>query len=495
MIRLSASELRKNYGPTRALAGLSMELCSGDIVGLAGPNGAGKSTLTRMLAGEETPDSGSITLDRNGINVVRVTDHVAVVHQEPQVWPNLTVLENLAVGREASAVGSPRPQVDPLPSLKLLELERFAHYQLSDLSLAVQQRVEIARAIMYDADIFLFDEPNSALTDEESKSLFSVMRRLADAGKIVLLITHRLEDFVNSCGRVLVLRDGTIQADLSGNRMTEMAIVRELTHGLNVTEATLRTETREAALDPSFVVSLDGCFDPAGSFDRIDLRIVPGTVTIVAGVEGSGARELVRALGRHSPISGNMNARRKDGKEIAVSYVAASRRSTVFQNLSVGDNLVARLDWSSLSNPVPFLSRSKIAARAEAAVKKYFVKTASINHPITSLSGGNQQKVVVSAAVEYGAELLVIEEPTRGVDFGSKRDIYAILRDYAAKGHAVVLFCTEVPEMYDVGDEVVVVSHGLIMGRMAVGEQASATELTHRITELESSHPSVQGNA
>ncbi|ACM39438.1 MULTISPECIES: ATP-binding cassette domain-containing protein [Rhizobium/Agrobacterium group] len=495
MIRLSATNLRKNYGPTRALAGLSMELSSGDIVGLAGPNGAGKSTLTRMLAGEELPDSGSIILERDGRGVDRVTDHVAVVHQEPQVWPNLTVLENLAVGREASAVGSPRPKVDPSPALKLLELERFAHYQLSDLSLAVQQRVEIARAIMYEADIFLFDEPNSALTDEESKSLFSVMRRLADAGKIVLLITHRLEDFVNSCGRVLVLRDGTIQGDLSGDRMTEMAIVRELTHGLSLTEATSRATGRQMPPDPSFIVSLNSCSDPAGSFDRIDLNIVPGTVTIVAGVEGSGARELVRALGRYSPISGNLNARRKDGNEIAVSYVAASRRSTVFPNLSVGDNLVARLNWSSLCSPIPFLSRSKIAARADAAVKKYFVKTASIDHPITSLSGGNQQKVVVSAAVEYGAELLVIEEPTRGVDFSSKRDIYAILRDYAAKGNAVVLFCTEVPEMYEVGDEVVVVSHGRIMGNAAIDEHASATQLTHRITELESGHSTISERA
>lgn len=486
MIRLSATDLRKNYGATRALAGLSLNLSSGDIVGLAGPNGAGKSTLTRMLAGEELPDSGRIVLERAGTVTDEVARHVAVVHQEPQVWPNLTVLENLAVGREMSPVGKPRPSRDPAPALRLLELERFANYQLSDLSLAVQQRVEIARAIMYEADIFLFDEPNSALTDEESRALFDVMRRLADAGKILLLITHRLEDFVNSCGRVLVLRDGRIQADLTGSDLTESAIVRELTHGLVVNERTKREERQ--ALDATFAVELSGCSDPAGSFKGIDLRLAPGRITVIAGVEGSGARELIRAIGRYRPMAGDFRARRTDESEIDVSYVAASRKSTVFGNLSVGDNLVARLGWRTLSNPVPFLSASKISARAEAAVKKYFVKTGSIHHPITSLSGGNQQKVVVSGAVEYGAELLVIEEPTRGVDFSSKKDIYAILQDYAAAGHAVVLFCTEIPEMHEVADEVVVVSHGAIRGIIDLSSMSSATELTHRIAELDAAH-------
>lgn len=485
MIRLTATDLRKNYGATRALAGLSMHLASGDIVGLAGPNGAGKSTLTRMLAGEETPDSGTIVLERDGQTTTDVGRHVAVVHQEPQVWPNLTVLENLAVGREGSMVGKPRPFRDPAPALRLLELERFAHDQLSDLSLAVQQRVEIARAIMYEADIFLFDEPNSALTDEESRSLFDVMRRLADAGKIVLLITHRLEDFVNSCGRVLVLRDGRIQADLSGADLTESAIVRELTHGLLVNERTARTEG-VAPTDAKFIIELNTCSDPSGSFRQINLRLMPGRITVIAGVEGSGARELVRAIGRYRPIEGSFTAEWTDGSEINVSYVAASRRSTVFGNLSVGENLVSRLGWTQLSNPVPFFSSAKIASRAEAAVRKYLIKTGSIHQPITSLSGGNQQKVVVSAAVENGAELLVIEEPTRGVDFSSKKDIYAILQDYALAGHAVVLFCTEVPEMHEVGDEVIVISHGLVRGSIDLAETVSATELTHRIAALES---------
>ena len=228
MIALSVANLTKRYGATRALTGLSLHVQSGSVVGVAGPNGAGKSTLMRLLSGEEKPESGEITLTRDG-KVVR-DFNVAVVHQEPQVWPNLTVRQNLAVGRETKTLGriQPAPEADFV--MKTLDIARFADFELADLSLAIHQRVEIARAIMHRADVFLFDEPNSALTDEESRSLFALMRRLAEDGRIVLLVTHRLIDLVNACRVVLILRDGTIVAQLGGSEpLTEAAIAGRLT--------------------------------------------------------------------------------------------------------------------------------------------------------------------------------------------------------------------------------------------------------------------------
>src|SRR6185437_10811278 len=228
MIVLTASKLTKRYGATRALTGLSLCLQSGSVIGIAGPNGAGKSTLMRILCGEEQADSGEITFTRAGRILPEL--NVAVVHQEPQVWPNLTVRQNLAVGHETNSVGRVAAGAEAEAIMAMLDIERFADFELADLSLAVHQRVEIARAMMHRADAFLFDEPNSALTDEESKSLFALMKRLAGDGKIVLLITHRLNDFVNSCKRVLILRDGRIVADLGANEpLTEATIAAQLT--------------------------------------------------------------------------------------------------------------------------------------------------------------------------------------------------------------------------------------------------------------------------
>ena len=202
MMELVAEGVEKSYGATRALAGLSMRLRSGEIVGIAGPNGAGKSTLTRMLAGEETADRGEITLIRDGQSAGECWKHVAVVHQEPHVWPNITVGENLSVGRESRWLGKVGLPANAETVLTKLGIQQYVDYQLGDLSLAIRQRVEIARAMFSGADVFLFDEPNSALTEEESEALFATMNELADEGRIIVLITHRLNDFVRCCKRV-----------------------------------------------------------------------------------------------------------------------------------------------------------------------------------------------------------------------------------------------------------------------------------------------------
>lgn len=230
MIRLTGRGITKRYGATRALDGLDLDIVSGEIVGIAGPNGSGKSTLTRMLAGEEKADGGEIVLTRSGAAVDEVWRHVAVVHQEPHIWPNMTVEQNLAVGREGRWFGGITPEpVAANAVLHRLGIASFAHHELADLSLAVQQRVEIARAMLSNADVFLFDEPNSALTEDESKALFTTMAELAQSGKIVLLITHRLNDFVRCCDRILVLRDGHIRCEIKGKDITETSIAAQLT--------------------------------------------------------------------------------------------------------------------------------------------------------------------------------------------------------------------------------------------------------------------------
>src|SRR3954447_9558022 len=218
-------ELRKRYGDTRALDGLDLVAQRGEVLGIAGPTGAGKSTLLRILAGEEVADSGEILLNGEPFTA---TDAVAVVHQEPQLFPNLSVADNLLVGRERARFLRPRLRSDERALMDELAIGGSARRPLALCSLATQQRTEIARALARDARIFLFDEPNSALTDEESNELFTELRALAARGRIVLLVSHRLADLVAHAARVAIIRDGRAAAVLEGEALTQEAIAQEL---------------------------------------------------------------------------------------------------------------------------------------------------------------------------------------------------------------------------------------------------------------------------
>ncbi|WP_448956250.1 ATP-binding cassette domain-containing protein [Labrys neptuniae] len=488
MIRLTAKGIAKRYGATRALNGLDLDITSGEIIGIAGPNGAGKSTLMRMLAGEETADKGEIRLEHAGAPVDEFWRRVAVVHQEPHVWPNMTVEQNLAVGREGRVFG--RMGVDPAlvrAVLTRLGLARLAHSELADLSLAVQQRVEIARAMLSDVDVYLFDEPNSALTEQESQALFTTMGELAQSGKIVLLITHRLNDFVRCCGRVLILRDGCISGEIKDSAISETSIAAELTMNAAKPAAMTPVQRRgEAEPGVAPVLRLDRYWDGLGAFSDISLDLLPGRIVALAGVEGSGARELAQAIGAFRTGRSGEGKDPVEAGKVSVSYLAASRRDTVFPNMSVGENFAIRLDLSALGQMKLLLDPGKVESLARRSIARYRVKTGGAEHPITSLSGGNQQKVVLGAAMEESRDIIVVEEPTRGVDISSKADIYELLRDYARSGRAVVVFCTEVQEIFDVADDVYVLSRGRLVGRVEMTTIETIPALADRLAYFES---------
>jgi ABC-type sugar transport system ATPase subunit len=476
VIALNVANLVKRYGATRALTGLNFHAESGSVIGVAGPNGAGKSTLIRILSGEERSDDGEITLTRDS-QVIK-NFNVAVVHQEPQVWPNLTVRQNLAVGRETTTSGRIGPGPGANSVMATLDIARFADFELADLSLAVHQRVEIARAIMHRADVFLFDEPNSALTDEESKALFMLMRRLAEEDRIVILVTHRLIDLVNACKVVLILRDGSIVAELGRSEpISEAAIAGRLTSNSKHPSPSRLSGAASSTAKP--LMRLIRSSDPSGAFRNVSLDIVPGRILVLAGVEGSGARELTRAIGGFRWVEG------VEGDLQRVEYVAASRRDTVFPNLSVGENILIRLGRRHLTSPGPWLNRKQMNIRARACLSKYSIKAGDVSDPVVSLSGGNQQKVVLAAALERNALILAVEEPTRGVDIASKQDIYALMRELCERGSAVVLFCTEVPEMFDIADNIAVMSRGMLVGAVTVDEIKTVSDLVELLAQYE----------
>lgn len=489
--------LRKHYGDTIALDGLDLDAHAGQILGVAGPNGAGKSTMVRILAAETEPDAGEILVDGEPWSVDIGVHRVAVVHQEPQLFPNLTVGDNVMVGREHTRFLRRDLTAKEHAVMRDLAIDDVRDRLLEDVPLAIHQRTEIARALVQDARVFLFDEPNSALTEEESNDLFRRMHALADAGKVVILVSHRLAELVRHADRVVVILDGKAARVLEGESLTQEAIAQEL---VVVTEAGKEyvRSTHAHVADAPPLVELRGWSHVGGEFRDVSLRIPRGQVVAFVGVEGSGARELVRSIAGFEPGTGHLLVHGHEapgGAATAAGFVPADRATSLFSNLSVGDNIVSRLG-DHITGPGNFaLRRGRMSSIAHEFREMFRIKARSIGTPIRSLSGGNQQKVAIAAAVARRPAALVLEEPTRGVDLGSKEEIYRLLRDYADEGQAVILFCTEVPEVFDVADIVYVVSDGHLSDPLTVADHADVKALAAAITRRERHEPAPAADA
>lgn len=478
--------LRKSYGDTIALDGLDLRAPPGEILGIAGPNGAGKSTMIKILAAETPQTAGDILIDGEPWSIEIGVHRVAVVHQEPQLFPNLTVADNVMIGREQTRWlrrdlnAREREVMDDLGILGL------SGRPLGSVPLAVQQRTEIARALVQDARVFLFDEPNSALTEEESDDLFRRMRALADAGKVVMLVSHRLSELVRHTKRVVIILDGRAARVLEGAELTQEAIARELVVIDEGAATRARTGGSQLRSDTP-IVELRGWSHGKGQFRDVNVSIHGGEVVAFVGVEGSGARELVRSISGFEPCTGALLVRGAQGANAAATatgFVPADRSTSLFPNMSVGDNVVSRLG-DQIAGFGGALRPARMAAIAQGIREAFRIKTASLATPIRSLSGGNQQKVAIAAAIVKRPATLVLEEPTRGVDIGSKEEIYRLLHEYASEGHAVILYCTEVPEVFDVAGRVFVVSEGRVADALLVTEHTDVKALAAAIARRE----------
>ena len=476
--------LHKRYGATVALDGLDLDIRPGEVLGVAGPNGAGKSTLVRVIAGEERPDDGEVIF--NGRPWTPAVDwrRVAVVHQEPQLFPNLTVAENVLVGREGTSKGWPKLASADAKVMKALGIDRFADMPLADCTLATQQRAEIARAVARDAQVFLFDEPNSALTDEESDELFREMHKLAAGGRIVLLVTHRLGDLFEHAKRVAVIRDGRVRAILEGDALTEDGIAEQLVVGrdgeTNV-KSSARIDRGESSL-----ISVDN-WSHASAFRGVALDAKPGEIVALVGVEGSGARELLRSFAGLESCSGQIEIAGEtgEGAQRLSAYVPATRMLSLYSNFSVAENLLVRLGAPEIAGIGMALKKRRMQQLANEAIRRFLIRAHSVSQGIRSLSGGNQQKVAIAQALNCAPRLLLLEEPTRGVDIHSKREIYRLLRDYAGAGNTVIMFCTEVLEVYEAADRAHVVVDGGLSRPIVVRDYPHVEALATDIARME----------
>lgn len=488
-LQLEISGLHKRYGKNRALDGLDLDSRAGEVLGIAGPNGAGKSTMVRVLAGEDAEDRGRLLLDGTPWAIEDRRRDVAVVHQEPKLFPTLTVAENLMVGVERTRFLRPQPRGRETAIAEEFGLSASWYKPLEQCSLVTQQLVEIARAILHDARAFLFDEPNSALTVEESAHLFGHIQRLRDEGRcIVALVTHRLTDLVQHCDRVVVIRDGRLAGRFEGDKLTTHNLGQAIAgtaspdgdRGDVVADADAGKPCQPAGRSRA-LLRASGWTDRSGVFKDIDVEVREGQALVITGQEGAGGRELIRSLAGLRRATGKLTIdRRGRGSELLrpVCYVPADRSLALFQNLSVAANLAARLGRGRIAHRGGFLRLTRITGRGQTLMDRLRIRAESPGAAIGSLSGGNQQKVSVGAALAAGPQVLLIEEPTRGVDVATKEQIYSALRDYMDEGHGVMSFSPELDVAYRLADTVRVMLDGRLSDPLEINNIHGLDELT-----------------
>jgi len=495
---LRVSGLSKNFAGVPALREVSLDFPAGAVTALMGENGAGKSTLIRLLGGDHRPDGGHLELD--GVRLELATPAAAraagirVIGQEPEIVPHVSVAENVYLGalpRRASrlldrAALRERMRTD----LARLGFDRDLDPDTlgSKLTAAQRQLVEIMRALTTDAKVIAFDEPTSSLSDHETESLFALIGRLREQGLAVIYVSHRMREIFRLADRVAVLRDGALVGERATGETTDREIVRMMVgRDLSTLFARKHNTPGRVVLDADAVTTDD--------VREVSLRVHAGEVVALAGLVGAGRSELAGALAGDLPIrSGEV---RVDGKKLrlrqprdavraGLGYAPEERKAqALLLHRGVRDNIsLAMLDRL---RRLRFVRRGEERRLARQFVESLRVRTPSIEQEVRKLSGGNQQKVVLARWLARKPKVLILDEPTRGVDVGAKIEIYHIIEELAESGVAVLVISSELPEVLGLADRIVVMQHGRVTGELDRGEAseeailalAMAADLSH----------------
>ncbi|XTZ14088.1 sugar ABC transporter ATP-binding protein [Micromonospora echinospora] len=473
--------LTKSFGAVRALRDVSLEFPAGQVTGLLGENGAGKSTLIRLCSGQMQPDSGRLVLDGREVSfgnpLEAIAAGVVVVNQEPLLISELTIADNLflydlgerpgyAVARRGANVQRARELLDRLGMTNYLPDPSTL---CRDLSAASRQMVDIVRALSRQPRVLFLDEPNSSLTHEESERLFAVMSRLRDEGVAVVLVSHRLAEVYSIVDNVIVLRDGTFVAAGPPDEIHQQRAVALMAgERKRAVVAEVAADRADTIAGAEVALELEGL--TGDGFTDVSFTVRRGEIVGMSGLVGAGRTEIAEAvIGLRAPTRGGVRVAGRPvripgpgrAQRLGLAYVAEERRTEVFHAQSVGYNLTVRV-LSSLGR-LGWVSPRRINAKARELTERFGVKAASSEAPITSLSGGNQQKVLLARALAARPEVLILDEPTRGVDVGTKAEIYATLRALAhEEGLAVWFISSELEEVVELADRVVVVRNGRV---------------------------------
>ena len=483
---LEALDVTKSYGGTQALKGVSLSVAAGRVCALFGENGAGKSTLMKILAGIEHPSTGHVALDGEIVDFqsprAAADAGVVIIHQELSLCPNLSIQDNLFLARERTTrLGSLDRRAQTAATsevLRRLEEDLHPNTLVGDLRIGQQQLVEIARALLQQARVLIMDEPTSALSISEVQVLFRVIRELTDAGVAVVYISHHLEESLEIADEVAVLRDGELIARGDAAEVDLAWIVRHMVgRDQNSLFPDRQSDPRDVVLSVRGLQVPDPSNAQRLAVDGIDLDLRAGEIVGIYGLMASGRTELLEAIAGRLPTAGGRITYTGDDLEgrsvrerirAGVALVPEDRqRDGLVQTMSVGQNL-------SLSSLTSFVRRGFIARRSEAPavagmIADVTVKTSGPGASIGSLSGGNQQKVVIGKALMTHPKVLLLDEPSRGVDIGAKADIFALMTDQAASGLAVLFSTSEAEEALNIPDRLLVLQRGRLVADVDPG--------------------------
>jgi ribose transport system ATP-binding protein len=471
--------IRKTFGGVHALKWVSFSVGKGEIHGLVGENGAGKSTLMKVLAGAYIADEGEMAIDGNIVHDASTHSMrdrgIAVIYQELSQAPHLTVAENVFLGRlpktRMGMVDWDRLFTDAAAVISRIGFDVNPRARVSDLSVAQRQVVEIAKAISQDARLVILDEPSAVLADSELQSLFAMMRKLAAERQVSFIyISHRLNEIFDICQNVTVLRDGTVIDTQPITAVTPHSLIRKMV-GRELNEIFPKKGTAVGDV----VLSVKGlCRE--GVLSDLSFDVKAGEIVGLCGLAGSGRTETLRAIAGADPLdSGEIKVFGKpasiksprQAQSLGIGLLSEDRKvDGLFVDQTVAFNVTIS-DLSTVGGPTALKPRQEGALVAD-YVRKLSIKTPSVKAHVRNLSGGNQQKCAIARQLNAGTKIFLIDEPTRGVDVGARRDIYEVLVDVLkTPNRAVLMVSSELPEILGMCDRVLVMREGRITAELA----------------------------
>ncbi len=473
----------KSFGANKVLGGVNLHVRPGEVHALMGENGAGKSTLMNILTGIHRADAGTIMVDGKEVtfkNNKDAEEHgIAFIHQELNIWPNLSVLENLFL------MNQPKTRFGTIDFKKMREMAEAKCQEIGidlpldeiagECSVGQQQMTEITRSLMLDAKTVIMDEPTAALTERETDRLFEVMKKLKNKGVSIIYISHRMEEVFANCDTITVMRDGQTISSRPTEETNMDQIVGDMVGRVMSEYYPARTN-----VPGDEIFRVEGFTQP-GVFQDISFNLRKGEILGVAGLMGAGRTEIMRAIFGVDPHeSGKLYF---EGKEIHIKnprdairhgfgFITENRKTEgLILDFSIERNIALpseeRLAQSHVIN-----DKKEFDFSSELS-KRLGVKAQDINLPASTLSGGNQQKVVIAKWVGMHPKLLILDEPTRGIDIGAKKDIYDLMNELTAKGVSIIMVSSELPEVIGMSDRILVIHEGRAAG---IVEHKDATQ-------------------
>ncbi len=473
---LEMQNINKSFPGVKALSDVQLDLHRGEVLALIGENGAGKSTLMKILTGIYQKDEGSIIYDGKEIAPSNTKEAqelgINIIHQELNLMPDLTVAENIFIGRE------PRDKLNFFLKNKELNQKTAELFQklnislnprtkISELTVAKQQMVEIAKALSFNAKILIMDEPTAALTDKEINTLFDIITWLKNEGVAIIYISHRMEELKRISDRITVMRDGEYIATLP----TETTEIRQVVSLMVGREVKIEQKVSDPDVFTDTVLEVNNLHN--NYIKNVSFHLKKGEILGFAGLVGAGRTEVARAIFGADPFLGEIKINGKavtikqpvDAAKHGIGYLSEDRkRFGLMLEMTVKENIVI----SSLANysTAAFVKPTNMKTDAEDYSSKLKVKTPSVNQQVKLLSGGNQQKIVIAKWLLKDCDILIFDEPTRGIDVGAKQEIYDLLEMLADQGKSIIMISSELTEVLRLSDRIIVMNEGRITGEL-----------------------------